>query len=232
MSELALRGTEITNKNVGSEKAEMDVKYIDEKGKMHIVIDGENMKVIYDVQREREEIKRGLRGAIAGAGVGSLMRGVLRGGDLKDRVIDAASGAIAGGAYEAYEGYEDSKEERTEFAQELAEAVKKVEDDLQYIIRGQDEARKRAQEQVSEERKELNLKLEEIYVDAVSLREEIKLMELEGVDVKKAEIRVERAEKLYEEANNAMEESKEVVVKAKIKAARNMLERARDLLNT
>ena len=53
MSGLALIGTEITNKRIETEKAEMDVKYIDEIGKMLIVKDGENVKVIYDVQRER-----------------------------------------------------------------------------------------------------------------------------------------------------------------------------------
>ena len=99
MSELALRGTEITNKRIGDEKAEMDVKYIDEEGRMFMVVDDENIKVVYQVQRERKEVGRGLRGALTGAGIGSLMRGVFRGGDIKDRVVDAASGAIAGGAY-------------------------------------------------------------------------------------------------------------------------------------
>lgn len=234
MSELALRGTEITNKKMGSDKAEMDVKYVDEKGKMFINIDGENMKVIYDVQREREEVKRGLRGAITGAGIGSLMRGVLRGGDLKDRIIDAASGAMAGGAYEAYEGYEDSKEERTDFAQELAEAVKQVEDQLQYIARGQEAAREALKEKArlkSEEEKELIDELEEIFSDAISLKEEIELVELEGSDVKKSKIRVERAEKLYEEAMDAMRAKDYTMVKAKTKAARNMVEKARELLD-
>ena len=97
MSELALRGTEITNKELRSESAEMDVKYIDERGRMYFSIDGDNVKVVYDVQREKEEVSRGLRGALTGAGLGGLLGGIMRGGEVKDRVIDAASGALAAG---------------------------------------------------------------------------------------------------------------------------------------
>jgi outer membrane lipoprotein SlyB len=230
MSELALRGTEITNRDIGLERSEMDVKYIDERGRMLIAIDDENVKVVYSVQREREEIARGLRGALTGAGIGGLLGGILRGGDVKERVIDAASGALAGGAYEAFEGFEESKENRTEFAQELTEAVKEVEDELQSIISGQEEARAQAREEASEEREELMSELEEIYAEVVSLKEEIELMELEGADVKKGKLRVERAEKLYGESMSALEAKNEIEANAKIRAAKNMLERARDLL--
>lgn len=234
MSELALNGTEITNTRIGTEKAEMDVKYIDENGKMVIIVDGENVKVIYDVQREKEEVRRGLGGALAGAGLGSLLQGVLRGGDLKDRVIDAASGAIAGGTFEALEGYEDSKEERTIFAQELAEAVRQVEDDLQYIAQGQEAAREAIQEKAMEKREEdqaLIEELEEIFVEATSLKEEIELLELEGSDVKKSKMRVERAEKLYYEAKEALKDGDHTMVRAKMRASYNMIEKARDLLD-
>ena len=230
MSELALRGTEITNKELEPERAEMDVKYIDERGRMFFSVDGENVKVVYEVLRDREEVPRGIKGALTGAGIGSLLGGLLRGGDVKDRVIDAASGAIAGGAYEAFEGYEDSKESRTEFAQELAEAVKEVEDDLQYIISGQEEARREARAEAREEKEELMEELGEIYADTISLKEEIELMEMEGSDVTRAKVRAERAERLYEEAMVAAEEDKEIEVKAKIRAARKMLERAREYL--
>jgi outer membrane lipoprotein SlyB len=230
MSELAMRGTEITNREIGPERSEMDVKYIDERGRMLIAIDDENVKVVYGVQREREEVTRGLKGALTGAGIGSLLGGILRGGNVKERVIDAASGALAGGAYEAFEGFEESKENRTAFAQELAKTVKEVEDDLQSIISGQEKARARAREEASEEREELMSELEEIYAEVVSLKEEIELMELEGADVKKGKLRVERAEKLYEESMSALEAKNEIEANAKIRAAKNMLERARDLL--
>jgi hypothetical protein len=231
MSELALRGTEITNRELEPERAEMDVKYIDERGRMFLSVDGENVKVVYDVQRDKEEVPRGIKGALTGAGIGGLLGGILRGGDVKDRVIDAASGALAGGAYEAFEGYEESKESRTEFAQELAEAVKEVEDDLQYIRSGLEEARTRARAEAREDKEDLMEELGEIYADTISLKEEIELMEMEGADVVKAKVRVERAERLYEEAVNAAEEEKDIVVKAKMRAARNMLERARQHLD-
>jgi hypothetical protein len=233
MSELALIGTEITNARIGTEKTEMDVKYIDENGRMSIVVDGENVKVIYDVQREREEVRRGL-GVLAGAGIGSLMRGVLSGGDLKDRIVDAASGAIAGGTYEAIEGYEDSKEERTIFAQELAEAVKQVEDDLQYIAQGQEAARESLREKArekSEEDQELMDELDEIFAEAISLKEEIELLELEGSNVRKSKNRVERAEKLYYEAKEAMKNRAYSMVRAKMRASYNMIEKGRELLD-
>jgi outer membrane lipoprotein SlyB len=230
MSELALRGTEITNEKIGKDMSEMDVKYIDERGRMLIGVDNKNIKVVYDVAREKQEVSRGLMGALSGAGIGSLLGGVLRGGDLKDRVIDAASGAVAGGVYEAFNGYEDSKEERTDFAQELAEAISEVEDDLQYIASGQEAAREERSRAKSEVEDALKDELEEILADAVSLGEEIELAELEGLDVKRSKIRVERAQKLYEEGMDTLKSNDYSMAKAKIKSARDMLDRARDLL--
>ena len=234
MSELATIGTEITNSKIGSQKSEMDVKYIDERGRMFLVVDGENIKVVYDVRREKEEVKRGLRGALAGAGIGSLMRGVLSGGDLKDRIVDAASGAIAGGTWESYEGYEDSKEERTIFAQELADTIRQVENDLQYIAEGQEAAREALKEKAlekKEEEQEIMEELDEIFAEALSCKEEIELLELEGSDVRKSKIRVERAEKLYYEARDALKDSNFSMAKAKMKASYDLLEKAKELLN-
>ena len=236
MSELALRGTEITNQNVESDSAEMDVKYIDERGRMFAAVDGENVKVTYQVLREKKEVRKGLMGAITGAGIGGLLGGVLgRDGDVKDRVVDAISGAAAGGAYEAYEGYEESKESRTEFAQELAEAVKEVEDQLQYIAEGQRAAREsvseRAREKVqreAERKEELLLQLEDVYAEIITVKEEIEIAELEGTDVRSAKLRIERAEKLYDEAGEAVTDDDYAKAKAKMRAAEKMVEQARE----
>jgi len=236
MSELALRGTELTNQNVESNSAEMDVKYIDENGRMFAAVDGENVKVTYQVLREKKEVRKGLMGAITGAGIGGLLSGVLgRDGDVKDRVVDAISGAAAGGAYEAYEGYEESKESRTEFAQALAEAVKEVENQLQYIAEGQKAAREsvreRAREKVqreAERKEELLLQLEDVYAEIITVKEEIEIAELEGTDVRSAKLRIERAEKLYEEAGEAVTNGDYAVAKAKMRAAENMVEQARE----
>lgn len=238
MSQLALRGTEITNKKIEAEKSHMDVKYTDERGKMYIMIDGDNVKVVYEVQRERKEVKRGLRGAIAGGGIGGLLGGVLRkSGDAKDRVVDTVSGALAGGAYEAYEGYEESKEDRTKFAQELAEAVKNVEDQLQYIVRGQKAARKSLKEKArekmdaeAEKSEQIMLEIEEVFADIISLKEEVEVAGLEGTDVKKSRIRVERAEKLHKDAREAVEKRDYMLAKGKVRAAKTMVEQARELL--
>lgn len=236
MSELALRGTEITNQRVESDEAEMDVKYIDERGRMTAAVDGENVKVVYQVLREKKEVRKGLMGAISGAGIGGLLGGVLRReGDMKDRVLDTISGAAAGGAYEAYEGYEESKESRTDFAQELAEAVKEVEDQLQYIAEGQEAAREslreRAREKIQREtemREELLLQLEDVYAEIVTVKEDVDLAEFEGTDVRSAKLRIERAEKLYNEASEAATNEEYTVAKAKMRAAENMVERARE----
>lgn len=236
MSELALRGTEITNQSVESESAEMDVKYIDERGRMFAAVDGENVKVTYQVLREKKEVRKGLMGAITGAGVGGLLGSVLgRDSDIKDRVVDAISGAAAGGAYEAYEGYEESKESRTEFAQELAEAINEVEDQLQYIAEGQraarESVREKAREKVQREverKEELLLQLEDVYAEIITVKEEIEIAELEGTDVRSARLRVERAEKLHDEASDAVTNEDYVKAKAKIRAAENMVEQAKE----
>jgi outer membrane lipoprotein SlyB len=231
MSELALRGTEITNEKIGDEMSQMNVKYIDERGNMIIGVDNKNIKTVYNVSREKQEVSKGLMGALSGAGIGSLLGGALRGGgNLKDRVIDAASGAVAGGVYEAFQGYEDSKEERTAFAQVLAEAMNKVEDDLQYIVSGQEAAREERSRAKSEEVRELERELDEVLADAISLGEEVELAELEGLDVKRSKIRVERAKKLYEEAMESLKSDNYSMVRAKIKSARDMIDRARGLL--
>jgi len=104
MSELSLKGTEIINEKTGNETSEMNVKYVDERGSMLICLDNKKIKVVYDVEREKQEVFRGLMGALTGAGIGGLLGGVLRDGDIKDRMIDAASGALTGGIYEAFNG--------------------------------------------------------------------------------------------------------------------------------
>lgn len=238
MSQLALRGTEITNQRLKSGKAEMDVKYIDEIGKLFIGIDGENVKVVYNVERERKEVKKGLMGALTGAGIGSLMRGALsRSKGLKDEVAGAVAGGVAGGAHEAYRGYEESKEERTEFARTLAEAVKDVEDQLQYMARGQkaavkalkEKARRKTEEEAEKE-EELTTQLEDVYANVLSVKEEVELAASEGINVRKSRRRIERAEKLYHEAMQALEKSDFTEAKAKMRVAQNMVEDAREKL--
>lgn len=239
MSELALRGTEITNQIVKPDNAQMDVKYVDERGQMFVATEGENVKVSYQVSREKKEVKKGLMGAISGAGIGGILGSVLRrDGDIKDRVVDVVSGAAAGGAYEAYEGYEESKESRTGFAKELAEAINEVENQLQYILEGQRAAKESLKERVkekvqreAEKKEEILLRLEDVYAEIVTVREEIELAESEGSNIKSAKSRIMRAEKLYEEARESATDGDYGTAKAKMKAAESMVSQAREKMD-
>lgn len=234
MSHLALRGTEITHRDIGDTTSRMDVRHIGEQGKMEVVTDRENVRVSYTVDRERKEIKKGLAGAVTGAGLGGLIGGILRG---ERDIGDVIGGAAAGGAYGAYEGYESSREERTAFAEVLAEAVKDVEDELQAILEGQEEAREALRERGRQKREEdearteeLRELLEELYGDLLAVQEEVELAAVEGRDVRKPRARTDRAESLYREAEEALEDGNHAVVKAKAKAARAMVEGAQELL--
>jgi len=238
MSQLALRGTEITHQNVGDTVSTMDIRHTGEEGKMEVVIDRENVRVSYTVDRERKEVKKGIAGAIAGAGLGGFLGGIIRGdGDVRGALGGALGGAAAGGAYGAYDGYEDSREERTAFAAVLAEAVRDVEDELQAILEGQAEAREAIRERGRQKREEdearteeLRELLEELYGDLLAVQEEIELLDAEGLDVRKPRSRIDRAETLYGEAEAALDDGNHAVVKAKAKAARAMVEGAQELL--
>ena len=93
------------------------------------------LKLSYTVERVHKEISKGVMGAIAGAGLGGVIGNIFRKDQSPgDAITGALGGAAAGGAYEAYQGWEESKNDRTEFAAVLAETIKEVEDELQYII--------------------------------------------------------------------------------------------------
>ena len=240
MSHLALEGTEITGESRREESARMGVRRTGEEGSLEVRIDGENVKVIYTVTREKREVKRGMMGAIAGAGLGGILGSVLNrdGGGIGDAVTGALGGAAAGGAYEAYHGYEDSRQDRTAFAALLAEKVKEVEDELQYIIEGQEEAKealrersreRKAQEQEKEE--EMRTSLEDAYGDLLALQEEVEILEEEGQNVGKAKSRADRAEKLYQEAEEACDAGDYTKSRTKLKAAVSMIESAQTMLS-
>jgi len=63
MSQLALRGTEITHQNIGDTSSRMDVRHTGEQGQMEITIDQENVRVSYTVDRERKRGPEGDRGS-------------------------------------------------------------------------------------------------------------------------------------------------------------------------
>ena len=109
--------------------AEMHVRRTDEEGHLDIAVDNENVRVTYNVDRERKEISKGIMGAIAGAGIGGVVGNILRKNQSSgDAIAAALEGAASGGAYQAYQGWDESENERTAFAAVLAETIKEVED--------------------------------------------------------------------------------------------------------
>ncbi len=239
MSHLALRGTEITQQMIRESTAQMHVKHTDEQGHLDIVIEKENIKVSYTVDRERKEISKGVMGAISGAGIGGFLGNVLRKDQgFGDAVTGALGGAAAGGAYGAYSGYEESKDNRTNFASVLAETIKEVEDELQYIIQGQAEAkeavRERGRQKLEEDsakKEEFRSMLEDLYGEVLAVQEEVDMAKCEGVNVTKARGRIDRAENLYKEAQASFEKSEYTAIKPRITAARNMVDKAREALS-
>jgi uncharacterized protein YcfJ len=238
MSQLALRGTEITHENLAEGHGTMDVKHTDEEGSLEFAVSGRDVKATYQVKRYRRELEKGAVGALAGGALGSVLGSI--GGlfnkeqSITDTLGGAVAGAAAGGAWQAYHGWDESKQERTRFAEVLAEAARTVEDELQYIQQGQDAARDALKEKARARREQdesriadLRNELEDVYGDALALGEELELLAEEGQTVTKSKARVERAEKLYAEADAAIEAGDLVQAKAKTKAARQMVDAAR-----
>ena len=239
MSHLALKGTEITHQVLQETTAQMHVKHTDEQGRLDINVENENVKVTYTVDRERKEISKGVMGAITGAGLGGILGNVLRKDEgLGDAITGVIGGAAAGGAYGAYEGYEESKDNRTNFAVILAETIKEVEDELQYIIQGQAEAkeaiRERGRQKLEENsarEEELRGMLEDLYGQVLAVKEEVDMAKSEGSNVTKARGRIDRAESLYKEAQASFDRKDYTTIKPKIIASQNMVDKAREALD-
>ena len=239
MSHLALKGTEITQQVQNPETATMHVKHTDEQGKLDIAVENDNIKVTYTVERNKKEISKGVAGAVAGAGLGGLIGNILRHDQgMGDAIAGALGGAATGGAYGAYSGWEESKNERTEFAAVLAQTIKEVEDELQYIIQGQQEAKEAIREKGRQKLEEESAKadeyrgmLEDLYGQVLAVQEEIEMAGSEGTNVTKPKGRIDRAENLYKEAQASFDKKEYGTIKPKITAAQNMVEKAREALS-
>ena len=244
VSGLALRGTEITNERRGENSVTFDVMYIGEKGTVLIEPSNRDVRATYTVEREKKEVKRGLMGAIAGAGVGGLLGGAVgsilnRDGEgLGDSITGALGGAAAGGAYEAYNGYEESRQERTGFAAVLAETMKEVEEEIHEILVAQEEARQARSEKAKEREREdseqeddLRSEIEDVYGDLLALIEEVRFAEADGRDMKRINVRLKRAEELYSEAVSAVDEHNFSGARAKLKAFSGVVAQSQDMLN-
>ena len=239
MSHLALKGTEITGQVLKETTAQMHVKHTDEQGHLDISVENDNVKVSYTVDRERKEISKGVAGAVAGAGLGGLIGNILRHDQgVGDALAGAIGGAATGGAYGAYSGWEESRNERTEFAAVLAQTIKEVEDELQYIIQGQQQAKEAVREKGRQKLEEDNAKadefrgmLEDLYGQVLAVQEEIEMAGSEGTNITKPKGRIDRAENLYKEAQESFDKKEYGTIKPKITAAQNMVDKAREALS-
>jgi len=239
MSHLALRGTEITGQVLKETTAQMHVRHTDEQGHLDITVENENVKVSYTVERERKEIGKGVMGAIAGAGLGGVIGSILRRDQgAGDAITGAIGGAAAGGAYQAYQGWEESRNERTQFAGVLAQTIKEVEDELQNIIQGHEQAQAAVREkgrqkfeQDSAKADEFSGMLEDLYGRVLALQEEIEMAKSEGTNVTKARGRIDRADALYKEAQASFDKKEYGTIRPKITAAQNIVDKAREALS-
>jgi hypothetical protein len=225
-SQLALAGTEITNKAGAEPLLEMDVKYKDETGRLQFIKQDLNIKTVYTVKKrtlEEAAEKATEQGVMFGA-LGGLAGGILKGD--KEAAIGAVGGAVGGGVHGALEGKHAATDMATAFAILLANSVKGAEDQLQAIMQGQQEAASAR----SEASRELRDQLDETYGEILTLKEECSLSE--GPTAKDAKARVDRAEQLYNEAIAALDAGRVSETKAKMVAARNLAESAKSKLGT
>jgi chromosome segregation ATPase len=120
----------------------------------------------------------------------------------------------------------------------LAETIKEVEDELQSILQGQEEAKSEARERGRQKIEEDNAKadeyrntLEELYGQVLAVQEEVEMAKSEGTNVTKAKGRIDRADALYKEAQASFEKKEFGTVRPKITAAQNMVDKAREALS-
>ncbi len=224
MSQLALRGTAITDQHVESDLAKFKVRYMDEKGTLIIMPIGRDIKAVYQVSGGGI-IRKGLWGAITGGGLSTIVSSLFEESN-KDRLLSLVGGLVAGGASGVYDGFNTAMQEATEFSRMLAQAIQSVENELREIKRGKEAAISARREEV----RGLESQLEDAYTELTVLKEEIDLAASEGKKVDKAKNRLERAEKLLEEAEESLSAGRRAKVKANIRAAQRMIELARKAL--
>ena len=221
MNKLSLRGVAITDRVMAEDLFKASVKYKDESGKLAATPSGEDVKVVYEVEAGGV-LRKGVLGALMGGGLGTLASGLFS-GDL-DALKSAIAGAVAGGAYGMLDGFNTAMNEATEFSRLLAEAIREVEWELQEF--------RRAREEGEREVEELRQELENVFAEAVSLGDELALLESEGLDVSKAKTRYGLALKSLDEAEKALLQGKVVLARAKIRSASRMVQLAREILQT
>ncbi len=219
MNKLSLRGVAITDKLLEEDVFKASVKYRDERGKLATTLSGEDVKVVYEVEATGM-LRRGVLGALMGGGLGTLASSIFS-GDL-DSIKGAIAGAVVGGAYGILDGFNTAMSEATEFSKLLAEAIREVEWELRERL----EAERAAIEELNSLRREL----EEVFAEAISVGDEISLMEAEDKDVSRAKVRYEAALRSLDEAERALSKGDLMMARAKVRSAARMVQLAKELL--
>jgi outer membrane lipoprotein SlyB len=230
ISEFSVDGVEVTGKKKSNGIHLMNIKYINENGGLEISQDNDDVKVSYEIKRDRKEIKKGAMGAVTGAGLGGLIRGVFSSSrKLSDQVSTAVGGAIAGGAYKAYEGYEESQLDRTKFAQLLAKTVKEVENEIHQKYQKITDKKNQSIIEENNEKEEVENLLEELNLGILSLKEELAFADKDEDHLQRVKARLSRAEELYKEAETEMKNNNTSEAKVRATIAKNMLKKAQEL---
>jgi len=218
INELSLRGVEIKKSERVKDRYEVDVEHEGEKGTIYAIIDGEDIKIAYVVEREKKEIKEGVVGAITGGALATFLSGIIR--RDKETLGDAIAWALAGGVLGAYHGHETSLQEATSFSMLLSEAIRTLEEEF----------RRREEEEIMEIESQLsNIKrdVEEIEAELLVLKEDLKILAEEGKNIKPVEARIKVVERLLKETIEAINKKNVSTARTKSLAARRMLEIAR-----
>lgn len=217
-SELSLRGVEIKRFERVKDRYEIDVEHEGEKGTIYAIVDKDDIKVAYVIEREKKEVKEGITGAITGGALATFLSGILRGD--RETLGDAVAWALAGGALGAYHGHEASMQEATHFSILLSEAMRTLEEEF----------KRREEERIMEIESQLtDIKrgIEEIEAELLVLKEDLRILTEEGKNTKSVEARIRIVERLLKETKEALSKRDISTARTKSLAARRMLEIAR-----
>lgn len=217
-SELSLRGVEVKRLERVKDRYEIDVEHEGEKGTIYAIVDKEDIKIAYVVEREKKEVKEGIVGAITGGALATFLSGILRGD--RESLGDAIAWALAGGALGAYHGHEASVQEATSFSMLLSEAIRTLEEEFK---RREEEEMMEVESQLSDVRRNV----EEVEAELLVLKEDLRILAEEGKNTKSVEARIRVVERLLKETKEALNKRDVSTARTKSIAARRMLEIAR-----
>ncbi len=212
-NKLTESGIEITNKKIGVNSSEFNVKSTDETGWIKLAVQGSDILATFDTEKSPE------RKTLEAARVGLRFLGtVLSGGSVVDATVYSAEESFnyalsgAGGA----------------LASTIASCIRSTESELREKLMIAPET----PQIPSIEDSEYNTMLVDVESRLISLKEETKILKEAGKNVNLVELRISRAEKLVEEAKELKKSGNVVEALARLRAANSLLDRAESSLST